>query len=146
MSLTSVPSHRSDIFILDSWPFLERVLKGASIPRMDILIEMAARSEVRLLLSEMNLGEIFYLVAKQRSESEAESVMRMMTQLPIDIVGVASGDVLSAARLKALTTVSYADCFCAILAIRHGASVVTGDPDFLDLHKEGLLQVEWVGA
>jgi uncharacterized protein len=146
MSLTSAPSRKVDIFILDSWPFLERVLKGASIPRMDALIEMAARSEVKLLLSEINLGEIFYLVAKRRSVAEAEFVLLTMTRLPIDVVGVASGDVLSAARLKAITTVSYADCFCAALAIRYGASVVTGDPDFLDLQNSGLLQVDWIGA
>ncbi len=113
---------------------------------MDFLIERAAKSEVRLFLSEMNLGEIFYLVAKIRSELEAENIIRTIEQLPIDIVGVASGDVLSAARLKASTTVSYADCFCALLAIRHGAKVVTGDPDFLDLQQIGLLKVDWVGA
>jgi len=113
---------------------------------MDLLIERAARSEVKLYLSEMNLGEIFYLVAKRLGEPEAERVVKTIAQLPIDIVGVASGDVLSAARLKASTTVSYADCFCASLAVRHGAKVVTGDPDFLDLQRVGLLQVDWVGA
>lgn len=146
MSLTSVPSPIGEVFVLDSWVFLERALKGVRVQRLDALIEMAAASQVTLLLSEMNLGEIFYLVSKQKGEATAEAVLQTILQLPIAVVPVLSGDVMNAARLKAGTTLSYADCFCAVLALRFGASIVTGDPDFLKLQPSGLLRVDWVGA
>lgn len=75
MSLTSVPSPIGEVFVLDSWVFLERALKGARVQRLDALIENAAASQVTLLLSEMNLGEIFYLVSKQKGEAAAEAVL-----------------------------------------------------------------------
>ncbi len=143
--LTSVPFRSADIFVLDSWPFVERLLRSASLPRMDELIEQAAKAKATLLLSEMNLGEIFYLVAKHSGEMEAESVLRTMQRLPISIVSISAGEVLRAARLKARSTLSYADCFCAALAIEHKAVVLTGDPDFLPLERAGLLRMEWIG-
>jgi ribonuclease VapC len=38
--------------------------------------------------------------------------------------------VLDAARLKSEHAISYADCFAAATAIKEGASIVTGDPEF----------------
>ena len=146
MSLTSAPSESVETYVLDSWPFLEKMLRSIPVPRLDFLIESAERAEIVLLLSEMNVGEIFYLLAKQTDETHAEAAVFEITRLPVRIVPVSSGDVLRAARLKARYPLSYADCFCAGLTIAHGAAVVTGDPDFLQLQRDGLLRVHWVGA
>jgi predicted nucleic acid-binding protein len=146
MSLTSDPSPLGEVFVLDSWIFLERALKGIRVQRLDVLIERAAASQATLLLNEMNLGEIFYMISKQKGEAVAETAVRSIMKLPIAVVPVLSGDVMNAAKLKAGTTLSYADCFCAVLALRFGATVVTGDPDFLKLQQSGLLRVDWVGA
>ena len=97
-------------------------------------------------MSEMNLGEIFYLVARNKGYSVAEGTLLAIEEMLIEIVPVAHGDVLRAARLKARHPISYADCFCANLAIDHQAPILTGDPDFLRLQTAGLLAVHWLGT
>ncbi len=146
MSLISVLSPRVEVVVLDSWPFVERIVRNAQIPRLDELLEQAARSEIVLLMSEMNLGEVFYLVSKHKGNtSQAESTLELILRLPIKVVPVVTGMVLRAARLKAVHQLSYADCFGALLAIEHNAPILTGDPDFQKLATEGLLRVDWVG-
>ena len=52
--------------------------------------------------------------------------------------------VRAAAELKALGGLSYADCFAASLAQELDATLVTGDPEFAGLEKEGLIRVLWL--
>ncbi len=146
MSLTSDPSRRTDAYVLDSWPFLEIALRGAFLPRFEALMARAVHDQALLFMSEINLGEVFYLVAKQNGEAEADAALQSVIQLPVRIVPVSHGDVLQAARLKARHRISYADCFCARVALTYDAAVVTGDRDFLELERSGLLRVEWLGA
>jgi predicted nucleic acid-binding protein len=146
MSLTSDPSLNVEIIVLDSWPFVESILRKVRVPRLDALFEQAAKSERILLMSEMNLGEVFYLVAKHKGDiPRAEAALRIIHRLPIQFVPVEDGTVLRAARLKAQYQLSYADCFCALLAIEYDASILTGDPDFQKLASDGVLKVDWVG-
>lgn len=113
---------------------------------LEELLTDAQQGLTRLLLSEMNLGEIFYMSAKIGSQTSAESILRIISNLPISIIPVVTGDALRAARLKALHPISYADAFCTNLALDHAAPVVTGDQDFLLLERAGLLTLRWLGA
>jgi predicted nucleic acid-binding protein len=146
MSLILDPSLNAEIYVLDSWPFMERELRGAAIPRLEELMGSAALGHLRLLISEMNLGEIFYLLAKRRGERDAEAWIEVAKRLPIEVIPVTSEQIWAAARLKAKTTLSYADCFVAVIAQMHDGIVVPGDPDFLQLRESSGLRVEWVGA
>lgn len=49
-----------------------------------------------------------------------------------------------AAKLKARGELSFADCFGAALAQELGVSLVTGDPKFAGLEKNGGLSVIWL--
>ncbi len=146
MSSTLGPFHAPESYVLDSWPFLELMVRAVPILRLSELFMRAAKVEVVLAMSEMNLGEIFYRLSREKGEAEAQETIERIASLPMTIVPISSGDVLRAARIKARTTISYADCFCAGLAIERDAAVVTGDHDFLELEHAGLLRVDWVGA
>ena len=146
MSLILDPSPNAETYVLDSWPFLERELRGVAIPRLEELMGSAALGHHRLLINEINFGEIFYLLAKRRGERDADAWMEVAKRLPIEVIPVTSEQIWAAARLKAKTTLSYADCFVVVTAQIHHGIVVTGDPDFLGLQQAGLLRVDWVGA
>jgi ribonuclease VapC len=47
-----------------------------------------------------------------------------------------------AAEIKAEYAISYADCFAVATAIRHNATILTGDPEFKKTEK--LVKVKWV--
>ena len=133
------------ILVIDSWPLVATVLRGGNADSLTNVVKAASQDEVRLLMSEMNLGEIFYLVAKKKGYPAAEDTLLAIEDMLIEIVPVAHGDVLRAAHLKARHPISYADCFCANPAIDHQAPILTGDPDFLHLQIAGLLTVSWLG-
>lgn len=143
MSLTSVPSAMLETYVLDSWPLVEYA-KGVRFKKLDDVFQKAGNGVAQVFLSELNLGEIYYVAAKLRDEIAAEALVAAIRQLPIQIVPVSSGLVMEAARMKARHPVSYADAFCAALAITESGIVITGDPDFVRLRDAGVLQLEWL--
>lgn len=66
--------------------------------------------------------------------------------MPVRSVPVPGTLLLAAARLKARFPISHADAVAAETALRAGAPLVTGEPDFRRLEAHGLLQVDWIGA
>jgi ribonuclease VapC len=52
--------------------------------------------------------------------------------------------ILDAAHIKAGHALSYADAFAVATAIREGASILTGDPEYKTV--EDLVRVEWLAV
>lgn len=110
----------------DSWAvlrFLEDTEPAAS--RVDALF-----AQQRPVMSWINLGEVYYIVARDQSEVEADETVRdLRPKLSLDLPSEAR--VLQAARLKAQHTFAYADAFAAATAIAYQAVLLTGDPELL---------------
>jgi ribonuclease VapC len=105
----------------------------------------ADAGQVQLLMSIINLGEVFYLVAKARSEMAANVVLKNLKTRQLEALSVSDALVLHAATLKARHPISYADAFAAATAIERSAPLVTGDPEMRALAVEGL-RLNWAGA
>ena len=146
-SLVLFPSGKSR-FVLDTWPIMEWLQDRAQVADyFDDLIERAVRREISLVVSMVNLGEIYYSSAKKWDVARAGEVLLRTRDLPITMVSVFDEEeVLSAARLKAIYPISYAYAFAACLAIRLNCPLITGDRDFHRLEDAGLLHLEWLGV
>ncbi len=133
-------------YVLDTWPMMEW-LKGRepAAQALRLLIERGERREVRLRMSVINLGEVYYSSSIVWGQNQADEIFSSVLKLPIVYAAASRTEVLSAARLKAAYQVSYTDGFAASLAIRFKCPLVTGDPDFLKLQSSGVLQLEWIG-
>ena len=81
-------------------------------------------------MNEINIGEVYYIIAKVRSSQKAEEFLHRLETLPIQPRANAFSDVLEAAKMKAQFPISYADAFAISTALRAPAVVVTGDPEF----------------
>ena len=103
-------------------------------------IESAQEGTVRLFISIINLGEVYYRVGKIKNSKEAESTLTDLRLLPITILSTTDEIVLAAARLKMSHSISYADAFAAVTAIQKNAVLLTGDPELLNLKK--LVRIE----
>jgi predicted nucleic acid-binding protein len=128
--------------MLDSWAliaFLSGERAGAAVRD---LLRAADGCGDHLLMNDVNIGEVYYVVAKRRSPAAAEAFLRALETMPIEAVSNAFADVIEAAKLKAQHAISYADAFAAATAIRHGAVLVTGDPGFRAL--EGTVTIKWL--
>lgn len=93
-------------------------------------------------MSVINLGEVMYTVERRRGLRSALEALAAVDQLPLRLAEVDRPRTLRAARLKASTSMGYADCFAAALARELGAVLLTGDRDFKAV--EGSVAIEWL--
>lgn len=106
------------------------------------LMHTAEASGKPLLMNEINIGEVYYITAKERSLGKAEEFLHRLETLPIHCVSNSFADVLEAARMKAQFPISYADAFAVTTALRSNAVVVTGDPEFHAVAH--LVEILWI--
>lgn len=110
--------------------------------KVKALLRAARASGETLLMNEINIGEVYYIAAKDRSMERAEEFLRRLETLPIQPVSNSFADVLEAARMKARFPISYADAFAVATAIRTNAVIVTGDPEFRTVSR--LVEIDWL--
>lgn len=133
------------IKVLDAWAVLAWLRgEGAAAKRVRLLLRSAVQKKIRLRLSLINLGEVYYNTAKTIGEARAEAVVKQLRLAPISFVSVSESLVLKAATLKAHFPISYADAFAAATAREENAILVTGDRDFKVLEKERIVSVDWL--
>lgn len=94
------------------------------------LINRAAETQNFLLVSVVNWGEVYYSFWRDKGEEVANERLRMVAQLPIEVVDVDMELTKLAASFKARHKLPYADCFAAALAQQRKAVLVTSDRDF----------------
>jgi predicted nucleic acid-binding protein len=96
---------------------------------MDRLIDLAESGQALLLISAINLGEVFYTLRKASSEESALRMIGKISGMAI-VVEVSSETAIRAAELKHRYKLGYGDCFAAHLAMERKATLVSADPDF----------------
>lgn len=128
--------------LLDSYAILAFLNDEVGSGRVGELLTKAQAGGPPLLVNEINVGEVYYIVAKHRSQADAERVLSHLEMLPLEFVSNTFEQVLDAARVKARFPLSYADAFAVATAQRTGARLVTGDPEFETV--EDLVEVEWI--
>ncbi len=145
-SLVGVAIDRSSL-VLDSWPVMEWLKnRYPAADDFEDLLVSARLGRTTLLMSSINLGEIYYNCWNEWNEARADSMLERFPILPIRIVHPTQPDVMFAAWIKGRYKVSYADAFAAVLALEQQAPVLTGDSDFLKMQRGSLIDVEWWGA
>ena len=125
--------------VLDSFALLAYLKMEGKYRKLKDLL---ASGDV-LLMNDINVGEVFYALAKERGLEKAEYfVNTILPNLPIEVVPNGLQDVLEAARIKATHSISYADCFVVATALRQNAMILTGDPEFKKVQRT--VEIEWM--
>ena len=129
--------------VLDAWALLA-FLQGEepAATRVRDLLREANEGSARVLMSIINLGEVYYNLGRVRGEEEAEETLTTIRQLPMTILPASDEMVMRAARLKMAHPISYADAFAAAAASELSAVLVTGDPELKRL--DGIIALEWL--
>jgi ribonuclease VapC len=129
-------------FILDSYALLAyfQAEQGGGVVR-DIL-KKARAAEASVLLSVINLGEIYYIVSRKLGIATARELVEDIKGLPLDLIDADRDRVLAAAEVKAQHPLSYADAFAVAAALEFSATIVTGDSEFKAV--ESQISVLWL--
>ena len=106
------------------------------------LIHKAVESGTNLLMSVVNLGEVWYSIARTNSPEIADQYVHEIKGMGIEIVDADWQLTHQAARFKVSGKISYADCYAAALAKSRKAELVTGDKEFKPL--DGEIKISWI--
>jgi ribonuclease VapC len=137
-------ARRPKAIVLDSWAVMAYLEDEASGHQVVELLADAHEHGTPLLMTTVNAGEIWYILAREISETEAERAINDLKQLGIQFIDADWPLTRAAAGFKAKYRMSYADCFAAALAQLHKAELVTGDKEFKQV--EDAIKVQWLSA
>ena len=107
---------------------------GADFVR-GLLLE-AESGSLELAMCVVNLGEVWYTIARVVSPEQADTIIEEIQGISIEIVDADWELTQQAAIYKLRGGLSYADCYAAALGKLRQAEVVTGDPEFQTLTGE----------
>ena len=139
-----MPAGASERFVLDSYALLAYFQDEEGADKVQTVLEMGSEGKAHLFLSVVNLGEVLYVVERERGVSRTHEILARIEEMPIEIVDVDRKMALEAAHLKARYPIAYTDCFALALARIQGALLVTGDPEFRTIKPEDSPSVLWL--
>ena len=128
--------------VFDSWAVLAYLGEEASSQEVADLIAGAHENRVPMVISSVNAGEVWYILAREISESEADKAVADLVRLGVELIDISWPLTRIAAGVKARHRMSYADCFAAALAKDRKADLVTGDKGFKQV--EGEVGIHWL--
>ena len=128
--------------VLDSWAIMSYLQGEPSAEKVADIIADAHEDNVPLLMSVVNAGEVWYIIARRTSEADADRSVRELRQLGIEWVDADWDIAHQAGRFKAKHQMSFADCFAAALAKHTKGHLVTGDPEFKQVEPD--VSVIWL--
>lgn len=130
------------LLIFDSYALLKLFQKENGYEKIVRILEEAREKAIPLYINAINLGEIIYITQRHFGEHKKIEVLAHIERLGF-VTSPATNDVIfDAAEHKPRHSISYADCFVLVSALRHNGIVVTGDPEFKKV--EHLVEVLWV--
>jgi predicted nucleic acid-binding protein len=129
--------------VLDSWALMAWLEQQPASAKIESVLEQSAQGIVSLVMSWINVGEVYYTLVRRYGTPKAEQFRTRLPSLPFRRVLPNDEQIIAAARLKGTHAISYADAFAVALAQEQGAPLITGDPELKDMAR--LIQVEWIG-
>ena len=129
--------------VVDSWALLAWIRDEPNAGRVNAILQDAEAGKVRLYMSWINAGEVYYMLARKHSPQVADEFLGRLPSLPLQLVLPDDEDIIAAARMKSAVKLSYADAFAAVLSQTLGATLLTGDPELGQMSH--VLRIEWIG-
>ena len=128
--------------VLDSWAVIAYLEDEPAAEKIADIIADAHDQEIPLLMTVVNAGEVWYIVAREASVSDAEASIKQLRDLGVEFVDADWDLAKDAGQFKSKNQMSFADCFAAALAKKTKAHLATGDPEFRQIENE--INVTWL--
>jgi|SRR5271157_5188264 len=128
--------------VLDSWSVIAYLEDEPSGRQVADVIAGAHEAGIPLFMTVVNAGEVWYIIAREISEEEAENSIKILRDLRIQFEDVDWDLTREAARFKSKYKMSYADCYAAAMANLKMADLVTGDSEFKAIGDQ--VRIQWV--
>lgn len=104
------------------------------------IFENEGITRIAVYISWINLGEVYYTIARRKGLEAAKAVLDDIQILPVRLQVPSKADILAAATIRSRHRVSYADAFAVSLAQKIKGTILTGDPEIILL--EDVVNIE----
>jgi ribonuclease VapC len=128
--------------VLDSWAIMAYLEDEPAGEHVGEVIADANEENTPLLMCVVNVGEVWYIIARETSTTDAENSLLRLRELGIEFVEANWSLTHDAARYKSKHRMAYADCFAAALTRQKEAVLLTGDPEFKQIERE--ITIDWL--
>ena len=128
--------------VLDSWAVIAYLGDEDAAAKVADVIADAHEERISLLMTVVNAGEVWYIVARQTSAADADASIKQLLGLGIEFVDADWSLAKDAGYFKSKNKMSLADAFAAALAKQRKAHLATGDPEFREIEKE--ITISWL--
>jgi len=129
-------------YVLDSWAVISYFEDEPAGAQIADLIASAHEGGIPVYMSVVNVGEVWYITAREISKGDADTIVKEISDLRIQFVDADWELTLEAARFKSQHKMSYADCYAAALAKVKGGNLITGDNEFKAVEEQ--VKIQWV--
>ncbi len=102
----------------------------------------AATKKNVIYINYVNLGEIYYMVYREKGVLLADEIISIIKLWPIKFIQVKEEIAVIAGRMKAENKISYADAYVVASALDKQAEIVTGDREFKEV--EDIVKINWL--
>jgi ribonuclease VapC len=133
---------KPNAIILDSWAIMSFFENERSAADVAEIIADANEAGIPLLMSVVNAGEIWYILARRASAPGADQGISSLRSAGVEFVDADWTLAREAGRIKSENKMSFADAFAAALARLRKAQLVTGDREFKQI--EGEIDIRWL--
>jgi predicted nucleic acid-binding protein len=117
-------------YVLDASSLLRFIEGESGAGRIEQLLNLAQTGDARILLSAVNWGEVYYVIARVKGEVQAASYSLKFRSLSVNILEADWRRAESAGLFRERCQLPYADSFAGSLAEDESAVLVTADYDF----------------
>lgn len=131
--------------VLDSYALIGYLENEPFADRIQHLLRRAKKGTPRLYAHAIHIGEVYYITMREQGRSVADLAYARIKAFPMKVIDrIDERLLLTAAGFKAGYPISYADAFAAALAALLNCPLLTGDPEFEALEKDGQINIEWL--
>lgn len=128
--------------VLDAHAVIVYLEKEPGYEKVRDALSRATETGRPLFMTSVNWGEVYYGTKREKGESIAEEVIRILDSFPIEVVDVDKTLAKQAGSYKAEKKMSYADCFAAALAKVKKGELITGDKEFKEVGAD--IKILWL--
>lgn len=128
--------------VLDSWAVMAFLQDEPAAEKIADFLADAQETSIPVGMSVVNAGEVWYIVARRVSTTEADRTLRLIQEIGVVLFDANLALTMAAAAYKVKGNISYADCYAAALAKQQKAHLVTGDKEFKPLESE--ISIVWL--
>jgi ribonuclease VapC len=128
--------------VLDSWAVIAYLEDEPAAEKVANIIADAHEERIPLLMTVVNAGEVWYIVAREASTADADLSIKQLHDLGVEFVDADWNLAKDAGYFKVKNKMSFADCFAAALARQRKGHLATGDTEFKQT--EGEIAILWL--